>query len=141
MTPLEHNKYVGLSHLAYGVIHILMTGVSMLLLGAMFSSMRFPDASGRGFPPQFLVVFMIVALIINVILSIPSFIAGYALLKRKPWAKVMGIVAAVFAAMRIPFGTAVSVYTFWFLFSEPGKTVYGNPSQTLPPPPPTNWVL
>ena len=63
-------------------------------------------------------------IIVNVGITIPSFVAGYAFLKRKSWAKIAGIVACALSALRIPFGTAVSIYTFWFLFSTPGKILY-----------------
>ena len=141
MTPLEHNKYVGLSHLAYGAIHFLMTAVSILFVGFMFNRMQFPDAPDNSFPSSFFAAFMIFAVIVNVVMTIPSFVAGYAFLKRKSWAKVMGIIAAVMAAMHVPFGTAAAVYTFWFLFSEPGKVLYDRSGQSLPPPPPSDWAL
>jgi hypothetical protein len=141
MTPLEHNKYVGLTHLVYGVTHILLTGVSMLFVGAILSTMRFPDVPDSDFSPRkFMFVIMAFAIVVNVVLSVPSFVASYAFLKRRSWAKVMGIIAAVIAAIHFPLGTAACVYTFWFLFSEAGKTLYGTPAQTLPPPPPSDWA-
>jgi len=140
MTPLEHNKYVGLAHLAYAVIHVLLTGASTLLVFAILGSMRFPDLPQRQFPPRFMLAIMVFALIFNVVLSVPSFVASYAFLKRKSWARIMGIIAAAIAAMHFPFGTATCAYTFWFLFSEPGKTLYGKPSHTLPPLPPSDWA-
>ncbi len=63
---------------------------------------------------------------------IPSIVAGFALRKRKRYAKIASIIAGVMAAMQAPFGTAVCVYTFWFLFSEPGKSLYDNPQRMLP---------
>jgi len=141
MTPLEHNKYVGLSHLGYGVIHFLMTGVSMLFVAVVFSRVQLRDAPNHDNPMTFFIPLMIIAVIVNLVLTVPSFVAGYAFLKRKSWAKVMGIVAAVMAAMHVPFGTAAAVYTFWFLFSDPGKVLYGGSGQSLPPPPPSDWAL
>ncbi len=67
---------------------------------------------------------------------VPSIVAGYALLKQRRWAKTAAIIAGVLAAMQFPIGTAVCVYTFWFLFSEPGKVLYEKPTYALPPPPP-----
>ena len=40
------------------------------------------------------------------------------MLKRKRWARVMGIIAACFEALSMPFGTALAVYTMWFLFGQ-----------------------
>jgi hypothetical protein len=134
MTPLEHNKYVGLSHLAYGIIHILFAGGSMLFMSVFMSRMQLPN-----YPDTFFWVIVAAAMVINVAVTIPSFLASYAFLKRRSWAKVMGIIAAVVAAMHIPFGTAACAYTFWFLFSEPGKTLYDGRSQALPPAPPVDW--
>ena len=72
--------------------------------------------------------------------TIPSIITAYALLKKKRWAKVAGVVAGVFAATQMPVGTAVSVYTFWFFFGEKGKQLYDKPTHALPPAPPTDWA-
>jgi hypothetical protein len=65
-------------------------------------------------------------------MTIPSLIAGYGLWKKKKWAKTASIIAGVLAAMSFPVGTAVCVYTFWFLFSNPGKVLYDKPVYSLP---------
>lgn len=139
MTPEEHNKYVGIANLAYGVIHILIMGVvGLFFLGMMDAVTRGPW-NGERPPMSLFVLIMFFAVGLNVVMSIPSFVAGYAFLKRKPWAKIAGVIAAVMSAIRVPFGTAVSIYTFWFLFSAPGKILYDNLSQALPPAPPVDW--
>lgn len=136
MTPLEHNKFVGMANVGYGIIHVLMVGVMMLV---MLPMMRvFANAPRGDAPPMELFgLIMGVAVLINVVLSIPNFVAGYAFLKQKRWAKTAGIVSGVVSAMSIPLGTAVSVYTFWFVFGEQGKIVYEGLQPKLPPPPPS----
>src|SRR5437762_2104091 len=139
MTPVEHNKYVGLSNLAYGIFHVLMIFVMIpFVLGMM--SMMARTQGGPAPPMAFMGIVMVVAAVINVIMSIPSFIAGYAFLKRKSWAKVAGIVAAILSAMSVPVGTAVCVYTLWFVFGDAGKSLYDKTPVALPPPPPSEWV-
>lgn len=136
MTPEEHNKYLGITHIAYGGLHILL----MLVVGVIVFAMMSLNAGRSDAPPAaFMTVLMVFVVGINVLLAVPSFIAGYAFLKRKRWAKVAGIVAAVLSALRIPFGTVVAIYTFWFLFSAPGKVLYDNMAQALPPAPPADW--
>jgi hypothetical protein len=139
MTPEEHNKCLGIAHVAYAAIHVLL----MIMMGLFFMAMMgviIRDTAGSGGPPaSFFGGIMIFAVAINIIFAIPSFIAGYALLKRRPWAKIAGIIAAVLSAFRVPLGTAVSIYTFWFLFSTPGRIVYENLSQALPPAAPFDW--
>ena len=139
MTPEEHNKYVGIAHVAYGVLHILILLVTGAFVVGMMGLLTLNNGRTNAPPTSFMAVIMAFAVVINVLLAIPSFVAGYAFLKRKRWAKIAGIIAAVLSALRIPFGTAVTIYTFWFLFSTPGKILYDNQAQALPPAPPADW--
>ncbi len=140
MTPLEHNKYVGLAQLGYAGFHLLTMIVLMGVEGYMFENIysRSQEMGGPP-PPPFLVLIFVFVGIVTVAMTIPSIVAGYALLKRRPWAKVAGIVGGVIAATSFPIGTAVAVYTFWFLFSDVGKQLYGGKNQEPPPLPPKEW--
>jgi hypothetical protein len=140
MTPQEHNKYVGLAQLGYAGFHLLTMIVLMGVEGYMFENIysRSQEMGGPP-PPPFLVLIFVFVGVVTVAMTIPSVVAGYALLKRRSWAKVAGIVGGVVAATSFPIGTAVAVYTFWFLFSDVGKQVYGVKNQEVPPPPPKEW--
>lgn len=87
----------------------------------------------KGPPPSVMVFILLFVGVMMAVMLIPSLLAGYALRKRKRWARTMSIIAGVLAATSAPFGTAVCIYTFWFLFSEPGKHLYDNPQRMLPP--------
>jgi hypothetical protein len=50
------------------------------------------------------------------------------MLKRKSWGRIAGIVAACFTAISMPFGTALTVYTLWFLCGREGEQFYSKPS-------------
>src|ERR1700686_5392354 len=108
MTPEEHNKYVGIAHLVYGAFHILAMVVVGVVFAVMMGMMSANVGRNNGPPPGFFGIIMVFVVAVNVIVAIPSFIAGSAFLKRKPWAKVAGIIAAVMSAIRVPFGTLVS---------------------------------
>ena len=135
MTPEQHNKYLGFAHLGYAVLHVLLTlfiGVMMLVI---FNTVP-PSSRGNPPPQGFFIAVMSFVVLLTAALTIPSLIAAYALLKRKRWAKVAAIIAGVFAAPHMPLGTAVGVYTFWFIFSEPGRLLYDQPAKSLSPPAP-----
>jgi len=126
VTPEQHNKYLSWAHLGYSIF----TSVFMLLMMGFMIAMLSTDPKG---PPAGFVVFIV--LIMGLMFSamiVPSFIAAHALKKRKRWAKIASIIAGGMSATNAPFGTAVCVYTFWFLFSEPGKAMYDNPQRMLP---------
>jgi hypothetical protein len=89
----------------------------------------------NGPPLGFIILFSLFFLAIYGTMTLPSFVAGWALLKRKKWARTASIVAAVVGGSNFPIGTAVCVYTFWFLFSDPGKFFFdqNNYNYALPP--------
>ena len=133
MTPEQHNKYLGWSHIAYAGFFALIFGLMMLFFGATMIAAILAEP-GPGKPPAVMFVFMLVFMAVMFSLfTLPSFIAGYGLLKRKKWAKVWAIISAVLAGGQFPMGTAVTVYTFWFLFSEPGKQLFDQNNYALPP--------
>lgn len=127
-TPEQHNKYLGISHLINGGLILLMMIAMLGFMTAMLAS-----TPGPGAPPAGVLAFMWVFIGgMYSLMSIPSMVAGYALLKRKTWARTAAIVGGVTAAMSFPIGTAVCAYTFWFLFSEPGKLLYDQQRYSLP---------
>ena len=71
--------------------------------------------------------------VIAVVFGVPPIIAGYAMLKRKRWARVMGIVSACLTAMSFPFGTALCVYTMWFMFGQGEQFYRGYDAPPAPP--------
>ena len=57
-------------------------------------------------------------------LAIPGLIAGYGLLKFRPWARILTIVLSVFELIHFPYGTALGVYGLWVLLSSEGAAQF-----------------
>jgi len=57
------------------------------------------------------------------VLSIPNFIAGWGLSKRKAWARILTIVLGILSLPSFPIGTAIGVYALVIMFNEETKTV------------------
>lgn len=102
----------------------------MIFVLAIMTAAMSLDPNGP--PAIFMVIMWVFFIFFTALMTIPSILAGYALRKQKPWARTMSIIAGVMASMSAPIGTFVCVYTFWFLFSEPGKVLYDNPQRMLP---------
>lgn len=144
MTPDQHNKYVAISHLAYAGLQLLILIGAMVFMGMMFAEIDNQGQSAGGDPlPWFMPVIMVFAMLLNMAFTVPSIIAGYALLKRRPWAKTAGIIGGALGVMSFPFGWALAAYTFWFLFSDVGRQIYDKDFRASlppsPPPPPSEW--
>ena len=56
-------------------------------------------------------------------LGLPGLLAGYGLLTRKPWARVLAIVVGILGLLNFPVGTAIGIYTLWVL-TQPAATEY-----------------
>lgn len=135
MAPTDHNKVLGILHLVYGGFSVfLMVMISVFVLG-MFGVLNINQPPAAAVPLGVFAVIMVFAVLIHLLIIAPSFLAGYALLKRKTWAKTMGIIAGTMAGLNFPVGTAVCVYTLWFLFGEKGRSLYDGAAYALPPAP------
>lgn len=55
-----------------------------------------------------------------------GFIAGWGLLQREPWARVLTLILAFLALIHVPFGTALGVYTLWVLLPAQSEEEYEN---------------
>lgn len=122
MTSEDHNKVIGIMHLVYGGMNAVMLPFVIFFI-AMGAGMSGLDPSA---PPELGFMFVLLGLFFGflfLILGLPQLIAGYGLLRRKPWGRMWGIVASIMAAISFPLGTALCVYTLWFLFGE-GKNFY-----------------
>jgi hypothetical protein len=128
MTPQDHNKVIGIMHLIWGGFNAL----TLLILVPFFLFFMGMIGSDPHAPPEmkaFFGFFGLFFLFLAIAFGIPPILAGYAMLKRKSWAKVMGIVSSCLAALSFPFGTALCVYTLWFLFGE-GQNFHRAPDYT-----------
>jgi uncharacterized membrane protein (DUF2068 family) len=47
--------------------------------------------------------------------AIVGAIAGWGLIARRPWARMLAIVLGCICLIHIPFGTALGIYTLWVL--------------------------
>ena len=62
----------------------------------------------------------------TVISALLSFVVGYGLTTRMPWGRIIAIVAAILALIRIPAGTALGIYTLWVLAPTTSGFEYDN---------------
>jgi hypothetical protein len=55
--------------------------------------------------------------IILIVLSLPGLIAGFGLLKFRPWARILALIIGALHVFSFPFGTALCIYAFWVLLN------------------------
>ena len=149
MTGREHARLLGLFLWIYIGFQLVMSAFSGVMVFVMFGAMsaefaKMPRRAGEPDPAvifSMMPIFVIIGFAIGFLFLIPKAVAAYGLRNEKSWAKVWAIVACCLAVLSIPFGTALGIYGFWFIFGEEGKKYFGGSTHAghMPPPPPNNW--
>lgn len=114
----RHLQMLGILWCAYGVLRLVRGALAIFFIGR-FVTHDFFDWPGWGGSTPFagdwmhaLIPFIGVIALVSGALSL---LVGYALLTRRPWGRVLGIVIGILALIKIPFGTALGIYTLWVL--------------------------
>ena len=64
------------------------------------------------------------ALVITVIRAGLAFAAGWGLMEHAPWGRIVAIVAALLSLLKIPFGTAIGIWTLVMLLGYRNTSLY-----------------
>ena len=121
MTAEEHNKTLATLHYIYGAMHGL-TLVGLLLLVFVFM-MASPAANLIS--TFWIVLSVVVFVVLLFAVGLLPLLVGYGLMKRRRWAKPLGVSLAIISLINIPIGTALGIYTFKFFKSAGGIKLYG----------------
>lgn len=147
---LHHARYLATCHRLYGIFSALVTLFSAVLavLGVFISSLipallktilghalfekLFGSQSsnwmistivyvGR-FGPIVLAIFsVLVTLLIGLAFTAPFFATASGLKRGRRWTKIAGVIAILLSIEFFPLGTALSLYTLWYLFIGAGR--------------------
>jgi hypothetical protein len=108
----KHTKILGVLFIAGGVLHIFVGSIVMMILagGVIFAN--------EGRIMALLMTLATIVGIVAIIKGIPEIIAGWGILLRKKWGRILGIIMAALDIFHIPFGTALGIYALWVLFNS-----------------------
>jgi hypothetical protein len=67
------------------------------------------------FMPMWIGGFWPIIAVATVFAAALALVAGFGLLNRRPWGRVVAIIAAILALLKFPLGTALGIYTLWVL--------------------------
>ena len=75
-------------------------------------------------PPEFVRPVLSVIAIFILAKAVIGFIAGWGLMQRESWARILALVLGFIALFHIPFGTAIGIYTLWVLLPVQSQQEY-----------------
>lgn len=118
--------------LVLGWFHVVASAIFVVLacLGFVFFA-GIGAASGDPEAMPILTLFGCLGFVLFGVFAVPGLIAGWGLLARKPWGRVMGIVVAIIDMFNIPIGTAFGIYGLWVLTEPEAETYFTE--RPLPP--------
>lgn len=126
----RHVQALGIWWCIYGVYRLLHAVAAMFFLRIFlmpgFDDGRWPgwfqsDRFGGG---DFFHALMPVVITIGVGWALLCLFVGYSLITRRSWGRMLAIVIGILSLIRIPFGTAIGIYTLWVLASGPAGMEY-----------------
>ena len=127
MTAADHTKILAIGFAAFAAIFFLTFLLLALVSIGVFVGLGITFANESGDPNQagigilgaiFTVIFYGG---LGIICVLPPAMASWKMLKRKPRARVWGIIAAIVTLPIIPLGTMLGVYGLWFFLSAQGR--------------------
>jgi hypothetical protein len=127
-----HVKVVAVLYLflsAFGLLAALVVSMVFGVAGTIVRGNAEPNDAAIALPIIGLTATVAVAYL--VLTALPGLVAGVGLLKLRPWARVLGIVVAVFYLIHIPFGTAIGIYALWVLLNSDTERLFSGPGPGL----------
>lgn len=122
MPMKTHVQVVAILHIALGAISLLGAVAIFFFFGmatAVVSAQGNPHAAGIT-----AVVGVALAGFLAVV-SLPGILGGWALYSERAWGRPVILVLSILHVLNFPFGTALSLYSFWALLNEPQPTSPG----------------
>jgi hypothetical protein len=156
----EHVKILGILNIIMGslgavgglVVFLVLGGVAGFVSAAGGLGGSDEDMRNAAVAAPILVIIGICIAAFLLLLSLPTIIAGWGLLKFRPWSRVFAIIVSAFHLLHVPLGTALGIYGLWVLLNEEtrrllesggyynpvaGQTPYAARNYPAAPPPPT----
>ena len=116
-----HLHLLGILWLAISAFNTIGGVILYVLANTLFAHL---NGGGPGGHTAFLRPLLSVVGIFILAKAACGFMAGWGLMQREPWARVIALVLGFISLFNIPFGTAVGVYTLWVLLPAQSQEEY-----------------
>ena len=118
----EHVRLLSILWFAFSAFEVIMGMVLLILANTVFARMiDMPDAPR---PAAFLHVLFTFLGVFVLGKAVAGILAGWGLLNREPWGRVLALVLGFLALIHPPLGTALGIYTLWVLLPAKSEAEY-----------------
>lgn len=123
----EHVRLLAIFWFALSAFEVIGGIVVMILAKTLFVRLAEASAGNSGVggtPLGFLPPLMTAVAIFVLAKAAAGIFAGWGLLNREPWGRVLALVLGFLALLHPPLGTALGVYTLWVLLPSSSEAEY-----------------
>jgi hypothetical protein len=122
----EHVRLLGILWIALSGLDGLMGVATYFVANVIFNPATHPER------PSFLHPLLSFIATIVIVKAFAGFVAGWGLLQREPWARMVAVVLAFPSLLfNVPFGTALGIYTLWVLLPAQSDVEYEKEARTV----------
>ncbi|HTR66708.1 MAG TPA: zinc ribbon domain-containing protein [Terriglobales bacterium] len=117
----EHVRLLGILWIGYSAFHVVGAVVLMVVANTILAH---PWTPGYPHVPGFLSPLLSAIAVLLLAKAVAGFAAGWGLLQRESWARVLSLVVAFISLFNVPLGTALGIYTLWVLLPSQSDQEY-----------------
>ncbi len=114
-----HIHLLGIFWIAYSVFSLLGGVVLLVLANTLFRGLAYDSRM-----PEFLHPLLTAVAVFLLFKALAGIAAGYGLLQRESWARVLALVLGFLNLLQVPFGTALGIYTIAILIPPGADAEY-----------------
>jgi len=117
----EHIRLLGILWMALSAINVVGGMVLVVIANTLFGphGQLPPDV-----PTHWLRPFLTFIGVLVLLKAATGFIAGWGLLQRESWGRLLSLILAFVSLFNVPLGTALGIYTFWVLLPAQSDEEY-----------------
>ena len=118
----EHVRLLAILWFAFSALNALGGAVLVILANTLFLHLH--DLGAPEAPTAFLHPLLTFVGVLVIAKAVAGFAAGWGLLQREPWARILVLILAFLSLINPPFGTALGIYTLWVLLPANSEEEY-----------------
>jgi hypothetical protein len=119
-----HVKVLGVLHIVLGALGIFGALMLILVFTSTASVVAVEGDEGAAIAIPVLGITGAALVAFLLLTSLPGIVAGWGLVKLRPWARILGLVLSIIALILFPFGTMVGIYGLWVLLNKETERLF-----------------
>ena len=119
-----HVKVLGVLNLVFGALGLMTALILAVVFAGVATVVGIDGDSDAAVAIPIIGLTGMATVSFLAVWSLPGVIIGIGLVRRRPWARIAGIVVAILGLIVFPFGTVLGVYGLWVLFSKDSERLF-----------------